>query len=59
MPRCLRRKFQIGPHDQEIKVRQISVVLKKEKSENGKASEFGNIQDKGRGPETRASSAVL
>jgi hypothetical protein len=46
------------PHDQETQVRQISVVLTKEKSETGKAPEFGNVQ-KGGSPQTRASSSVL
>jgi hypothetical protein len=35
------------PHDQETQVRQISVVLTKEKSETGKAPEFGNVQKGG------------
>jgi hypothetical protein len=39
-------------NDQETEVGQISLVLTKEESENGKAPEFRNVQDKDRSPKT-------
>jgi hypothetical protein len=45
--------------DPETQIRQISVVLTKEKSKNWKTQESGNIQNESGSAKTRASDSVL
>jgi hypothetical protein len=46
-------------NDSETRIRRIPIILSKEKSEDWKETELGDIQDEGGGGEARASYPVF